>query len=68
MSRRRRPPLAPTAETVRRDPYARWRFTHRGTPIEYVLSGVVVNAETPEELVVETDAEILRRTENERPN
>jgi hypothetical protein len=52
-----------------KDRLAKWRrFTHRGTAIEYVPSGIVVDATTPAELVSETDAEILRRTKNDPEN
>lgn len=57
----------PTAKPS--DNLARWRkFTHRGTTIAFVPSGIVVTAATPEELVAATDAEILLRLDGEPEN
>jgi hypothetical protein len=70
MSRRRRARafVTHTTEPARRD-LARWRsFTHRGTRLEFVVTGVVVTAATPAELLAETDAAIVRRTERDPEN
>ena len=52
-----------------KDRLARWRsFTHRGTKIEFVPSGIVVEATTPDELREKTEQEIVRRTKDEHEN
>lgn len=54
---------------VRRDPLARWMsFMHRGTTISFVPSGITVVASTPEELVAETETEILTMTDLKSEN
>ena len=50
-------------------PLARWlTFVGRGHRIEFVPLGIVVNATTPEEMVLATSAEIVRRTKNAGEN
>lgn len=71
MARKKRDAPFPLAEglPVKRDPLARWRsFAHRGTNVEFITSGIVVNATCPAELASETDAEIVQRLRSEPEN
>lgn len=41
---------------------------HRGTVIEFVPSGIIVEATTPEELSAATDVETMRRSRHATQN
>ena len=72
MSRARRA----RAEAAAREPavlgadrLARWRsFTHRGTTITFAMSGIVVAAENPKELVAQTKRVIVEQTKDSTAN